>query len=194
MIARTQIGRAKLLTSLRHAVFIFAAAFLVAGGGLGVEILLKNKEAKGIEHQNELLTQELRTTQAEIDRANRLTTSSIPDDLSAVGKLQSSIEQMAADRNCAVSEFRASSEVSPYLTRFAKTGGSSGWGQVEVQISLSGKAKNVTSTLVSLIDTQIPFEFDSLELTRDKVDEVGDATVIGHATLRVLIRTEKVSS
>jgi hypothetical protein len=52
----------------------------------------------------------------------------------------------------------------------------------------------VVATLSALADTQIPYEFDTLEMTRDKVNAVGDATIIGHATLRVLIRTAKESA
>jgi len=49
----------------------------------------------------------------------------------------------------------------------------------------------VVATLTDLQKQQIPYEFDSLELITDQVNSVGDATVIGHATLRVLLRADK---
>jgi hypothetical protein len=194
LIAKTQTGRFKLLSALRHSAVVVAAVFLVSAGGLGVEIVFKNREAATLELRNLELNQQILATQGELARANRLASTNVPSDLGAVGTLQSTIKSLADGKHCSVVEFRASNEVTPYLTRFAKTNSVSGWGQVNVQISISGKAKNVVATLTGLSDKQIPFEFDSLEITRDKVNEVGDATVIGHATLRVLIRTPKESA
>lgn len=191
MITRTQSARAKLVSVLRHSVLALGSAFLLGAGLLCVQTLLQNREALRIEKQNEILSAQSRAATGEVERAKRMVTLPVPSDLSAVAKLQSSIEKAAASRKCTVVEFRASSEVSPFLTRFAKTTSISGWGQVTAQVSLSGSAKNVSATLTGLIDSHIPFEFDSLEITRDKTDALGEATVIGHATLRVLIRTAK---
>jgi hypothetical protein len=191
MIARTQTARLKLRSALRHAVIAMGGVFIVAGGLLCSQIVLKNREALRIEQQNELLAKQIRTTKGEVERASRLVATTAPTDLSAVAKFQSDVERMAGARHCSVVEFRASSDVLPYLTRFAKTTNVSGWGQVTAQVSLSGSAKNVSATLVDLIDSHIPFEFDSMEITRSKTNELGEATVIGHATLRVLIRTSK---
>ena len=194
MIARTQAGRLKLLASIRHGIVVMSAVLLLSAGGLGAEIVLRNRQGSDLEHQDQLIAQQIRQTQGEVNRANRLVNTSVASDLSSVAKVQSAIEESAAKNNCSVTEFHASSEISPFLTRFAKTTGVSGWGQVEVQVSLSGKAKDVLATLNSMVDTGVPYEFDSLEMTRDKVDEIGDATIIGHATFRVLIRTAKVTS
>src|SRR6478736_6391954 len=121
MIARTQTQRLKLRAVLRNGAFTFGLAFLVTVLGLGGEILLRNREAVSLEHQSQLLDQQIRVTQGEIDRANRLTSSPITNDLGAVGKLQSNITRIASEKNCTVSEFRSSAELAPYLTRFAKT-------------------------------------------------------------------------
>jgi len=191
VIARTQTQRLKLRTVLRNGAYACAIFFFISLIGLGAEILLRNREAAALEHQSQLLDQQIRVTQGEIQRADKLVSAPMADDLGAVGKLQSNITRIASEHDCTVAEFRSSAELSPYLTRFAKTTGVSGWGQVEVQISVLGNAKNVSATFASLVDSDVPFEFDSLEICRDKVNEVGDATVIGHATMRVLIRTAK---
>lgn len=191
MIAKTQAGRLKLVSTLRHSVVVMGAVFLVSAGILAAEIVLKNRKAEELRHQDSLVQQQTRSLDGELERANRVEEISVPSDLSAVAKLQSSVEKTAAQNKTSVIEFRASSEVTQYLTRFAKTSTASGWGQVEVQMSLSGTAKHVAATLAGLIDSNVPFEFDSLDIARDKVDSLGDATVIGHATLRVLIKTAK---
>jgi hypothetical protein len=48
--------------------------------------------------------------------------------------------------------------------------------------------------LMDLTTAEVPFEYDSLEITRDQTNSVGDATVIAHVTFRVLIRTTKDGS
>ena len=191
MIWTTQSGRTKLTVVLRHCALVAGAVLVAATAGLGAEILIKNSQASGLEHQNDLVMKEIGHTGDEIDKANRLAASNAPNDLGAVAKLQSILEELAASKGCSVVEFRASSEMAPYLTRFAKTTSVQGWGQVQVQLSISGRAKDVAAALTGLIDKDLPLEFDSLDIARDKVDDVGDATVLGHATLRVLIRTAK---
>ena len=191
MIARTQNARGRLLVSLRQGVIVCAAVYLMVSGGLAVEIVLKNSQASGLEHEVLVARQQVRNTSSEIMRANALKDLNAPTDLSAVASLQSAVDKAAGAHGCTVTEFRASSEVSPYLTRFAKTTSVGGWGQVETQLSLSGSPQSVTATLADIATQNIPFEFDSLEISRDQVDDAGDATVVAHATLRVLIRTAK---
>ena len=194
MIARTQNQRARLLTSLRQGVIALSVLYLAITGALGLETVVRNSKAADSEHQVAIAQQQVRNTEREIDRAHSMAVVNAPSDLSAVARLQSAVDRLASEQNCTVAEFRASSEVLPYLTRFAKTTNVSGWGQVETQVSLAGPVKNVIATLSGLLDENVPFEFDSLEITRDKVDSAGDATVIAHATLRVLIRTSKDGS
>jgi hypothetical protein len=191
MIASTQIQRAKLVLYLRRSVVICGAVYFVIACALGAEILLKNGEAKETEHQAMLVAQDAKTTRAEIARADRLEKSTAPTDLSAVARLQSSVERSAVTHECTVVEFRASSEIAPYLTRFAKTTNAAGWAQVETQMSVSGKPHDVMEMLMDLTTAEVPFEYDSLEITRDQTNSVGDATVIAHVTFRVLIRTAK---
>jgi hypothetical protein len=194
MIARTQNQRSRLLTSLRQGVVALSVLYLTITGVLGLETVVKNSKAAASEHQVSVAQQQVRNTQREIDRAKSMALVSAPSDLSAVARLQSAVDRLASEQNCTVSEFRASSEVLPYLTRFAKTTNVSGWGQVETSVSLAGPVKNVIATLTGLLDENVPIEFDTLEITRDKVDSAGDATVIAHVTLRVLIRTSKDGS
>lgn len=194
MIARTQNQRARLLTSLRQGVVVLSILYLAIAGVLGLETLMKNSKASDVEHQVSVAQQQVRNTKGEINRAKSLAEVGAPSDLSAVARLQSAVDRLAHEQNCTVAEFRAQSEVLPYLTRFAKTTNVSGWGQVETQLDLAGPVKNVIATLSGLLNENVPFEFNTLDITRDKVDAAGDATVIAHATLRVLIRTSKDGS
>ena len=194
MIARTQNQRSRLLISLRQGVVIFSSLYLVIGAVLGLEIVLRNSRASDYEHQISVAQQQVRNTEGEINRAKSLSVATAPTDLGAVARLQSAIDLLADQHNATVVEFRASSEVLPYLTRFAKTTNVSGWGQVETQVVLNGSVQNVMATLAGLLKENVPVEFDSLEINRDQVDRAGDATVVAHATMRVLIRTSKDGS
>lgn len=193
MIARTQHGRTRTLLSLKQGVVGLAALYLAIVLFLLAQIMLKGNEASAAEHQVKTERQQVFNTQAEISRANRLTHINAPSDLGAVAKLQSTVEKLAGEQHCSVAEFRASSETLPYLTRFAKTTDVSGWTQVQAQMSLAGSVHEVMGTLTGLIQSGIPFEFDSMEINRDKVDSVGDAKVLAHVTLRVLIRMKEAA-
>ena len=194
MIARTQNQRSRLLVSLRQGVIAFSAVYIVIVVALGLQIVLRNDRATVAEHQFAVAQQQVRNTNLEIKKAGNLAQVTTVSDLSAVTRLHSALVDLAKEHNCSDSDFRASSEVLPYLTRFAKTTSASGWGQVEAQMDLSGSVQNVVATLSGLLKQDIPFEFDSLKITREQVDSAGDATVVAHATLRVLIRTSKESS
>lgn len=193
MMARTQQGRQRMLLSLRQGVAVVAALYVLVLLILFGQALFKGNEAAAAEHQVKTERQQLLNTEREINRAKSLSNAKAPSDLSGVANLQSTIEKLAVDRHCSVAEFRASAETLPYLTRFAKTTSVGGWSQVQAQMSLAGTVNQVMGTLAGLIDSEIPFEFDSMEITRDKVDEVGDATVIAHVTLRVLIRAKEAA-
>jgi len=194
MIARTQNGRIKLLSGLRHGMAVMGVAFLLAVGGFSAEIVLKNRTANDLEHENAQLVQQIHVTTGEVERADRMGAVEAPTDAGAVGALQSKLYKIARDNHCAVTEFHASPEVSPYLSRFSKTTSVTGWAQIGVQLTLSGSARNVQATFASLIDSKIPFEFDTINIARDKADAIGDVTVSGKANLRVLIRDSKVNA
>ena len=194
MIASTQGSRLKLLTYMRRGIIVMAATYLSIAGVLGVEILLKNAQAAQTEHTNELIAEQNRTLQGELDRAKKVQSIDSPSGLEAVGRLQKAINKIAAEHNCSVVAFHASSEVVPYLSRFTKLATGNNWAQLETEIDLSGSAKDVIACLVALQDENIAYEYDRLNITRDKVDEVGDATVLGQATLRVLVKSSEVAS
>jgi len=191
MIATTQTKRATLVVMLRRGVTILAGTYLAIAGVLGAEVLLKNNEATATEHQAALVSQNIKTTNGEIARSRHIVDSDAPGDSRAVTQFSGALSKSASAHNCSVVDFHASSEVAPYLTRFAKTTSVTGWAQVETQFNVSGAARDVVATLTDLQQQQIPYEFDSLELITDQVNSVGDATVIGHATLRVLLRADK---
>lgn len=190
MMARTQQGRQRMLVSLRQGIFAFGGLFLAIAAVLGAQVVFKNSEAAAAEQQARVERQQIQIINTEIRKASGIKSSKVPSDLSAVAHLQSAIERLAQDRHCAVADFRASSDATPYLTRFAKTTSVSGWSQVETQMSLAGSLQDVMAALTGLIREDIPLEFDSMEITRDKVDSEGDASVIAHVTLRVLIRAK----
>lgn len=190
MITTTQTGRASLLRWLKRTVAVTGGLYLVLALFIGIQVYLKGAEVAATTEQLAKVRQDIGKADAEIRQAKAVVVQSAPSDLSAVAKLQLALENRAAREHCDVAEFRASSDLVPYLTRFAKTSSSNGWGQVEVQATLTGTPKSVLATIAKLPEDNVPYEFDSIEIKREHVSSMGDATVSAHVVLRVLIRTD----
>lgn len=191
MITRTQQARATRASLLRNLAAL-AVMVLVAGGGfLGVRALVKNAEAAKLKAELVGYERRAESLKAEIARANAMVSSTAPSDLSAVTRFQAVFEQAAANNNCSLTEFRSAAEILPFLTRFAKTTSAKGWSQVGAQTTLVGKPSDVVAAIADLNKSDLPFEFDALEIAREKVGPTGEATVRANLNFRVLLREGK---
>lgn len=109
--------------------------------------------------------------------------------IQAISLLQSAFEQGASLHNCELAEFEATSQFTPFITRFQKVSDNEGWLQVPVKARLRGSASGVMSALLSVERDQFLFEYDSFEMTRTSTTATG-SIVDCLVNLRVLIRAE----
>jgi hypothetical protein len=110
----------------------------------------------------------------------------IPTGLAAVARFQAFADDAAATDNCSMDEFKASSDIAPFISSFKKDGSIPGWGQVRVDLTLHGSAQDVMEALRKFHDVNVPIEFDHVELRRTAADAVGKANVTADLELRVL--------
>lgn len=173
---------------LRRAAITSAAVAIVVAVALGASAAISQSDAASSLAEIKRLQPEAEALKTEIQRASQLSERAAPSDLSAVAMLRASVGATADRHECLVLEFRASSEVLPYLTRFAKDNTVEGWNQVEAQMLLRGSPRAVLATIAGMSDQNVPFEFNSIDISRDTVDGFGRATVNAKVSFRVLIR------
>ncbi len=102
----------------------------------------------------------------------------------AVSRLRAAL---GAQKGFSVEEFQASTEETPYLTTYATDNKDPGWMQVPVRILLKGRSAALVGAVAKLRDLDVPFEIDTMELTRQSSDNTGMSTVSAQIGLRVLV-------
>lgn len=165
-----------------------AALYLVLALALGGRVFLLNRSVASdaaAAKRDSAATFQLRK---QLDAATRPDASSTKGNNGAVAALQSLVEKRADAKGCSVTEFQASSETQPYLSRFAQDTPQGPWMQVEVLFSVKGRLPDVYGALTGLSEQGVPFEPSSLELVRDGVSSKGAVTVVAKVQGRVLSR------
>lgn len=122
--------------------------------------------------------------------AGALPTTVKPDALDrsrAVSKLRATLATLAAGKGVAMDEFQASTEEAPYLTSYATDNKDPGWMQVPVRLVLTGRSTAIMAAVSALRNLDVPFEIDTMELTRRSTDNRGMATVAAGIGMRVLV-------
>lgn len=183
-------GRQSALATLRRVLFGSLVLYLALFGGLLALSLVARSHAAGHEAISRDAHQRLKQIREELDRAKAVARARSSSGMNAVTAIQARLTREARARDCSVVEFRASTEAVPYLTRFAKDTDAKGWNQVEAQATLRGTPRGVAATLQAASDMEVPFEFNSIELSRDEVNDAGDALVAAKISFRVLVREE----
>ena len=105
----------------------------------------------------------------------------------AVSRLRAALGSLTAAKGCAVDEFQASTEETPYLTSYAPDTNAPGWTQVSVRAQLHGRSPALMAAIFGLRELDVPFEIDTLEFTRKSTDKEGMATVGVAIGMRVLV-------
>lgn len=127
--------------------------------------------------------------------ADRRTASTLPkgpqpaalDRSRAVSTLRATLAVLAAQKGITLSEFQASTEEAPYLTVYAADANDPGWTQVPVKVALQGRSTAVIAAVAALRKMDVPFEIDTLELSRRSTDTSGMARVAAQIGMRVLV-------
>lgn len=105
----------------------------------------------------------------------------------AVSRLRTTLARLATGKGVTLDEFQASTEEAPYLTAYASDGTAAGWTQVPVKAALRGRATALMGAITGLGKLGVPFEIDTLELSRRSTDTMGMATVSAQIGMRVLV-------
>jgi hypothetical protein len=106
----------------------------------------------------------------------------------AVADFQESVSRLAGEHACTLSEFISSTDFQPFLSRFTKSNDSSGWSQVDAQITLVGPSRNVTEVIRRLSEQTVPIEFSSVQVSRERILDEG-SEVKAKIQVRILVKT-----
>lgn len=122
-----------------------------------------------------------------VERAPKTAKPAALDRSQAVSRLRGAFADLAKRNGFGVQEFQAATDELPYLTAYASDNKDPGWMQVPVRATLQGRATVLMAAIASLRKLDVPFEIDSIEMTRRSTDNKGMSTVSAGIGMRVLI-------
>jgi len=106
----------------------------------------------------------------------------------SVADFQESVSRLANNHGCKLQEFIASTDFQPFLSRFTRQSESTGWSQVDTQITLIGPSRNVAETVAKLADQPVPIEYSTIQINREKID-TESCEVKAKIQLRILVKS-----
>lgn len=168
---------------------IVASAIALSGYGLADAWLLKNREVEARKEVQER-TQLVAVAERDIEKAQGIDAQSVPKGVRAIVPFQSALQEIVLRWDCSLAEFKSSSQVLPYLSRYAKDTSQTGWVQIDVVATIRGPAPNVMGVLEELAEKGSPHEFSSIELKRMSVGKGGTAEVAALLQLRIVTEPE----
>lgn len=188
MRARIQIDPERSVRRTRFAAIAVGSVF-----GLSVIVLAGTAVFAGSRATSERAR--IKTIDAEIlavrrilDDARSKAAISIRTQSKSVADFQESVSNLAISHGCKLQEFIASTDFQPFLSRFAKQSESTGWSQVDTQITLSGPSRNVAEAIAKLSDQPVPIEYSTIQINREKVD-AESCEVKAKVQLRILVKS-----
>lgn len=113
-------------------------------------------------------------------------TPSAPKAYEASGILERDLKETADAKKCQLTEFKASPDVSNYISLYRREAPDAGWKQSQVHFSVEGTLSGVVDTLQCLEISKVPVEIDSVNLSRLAVGPGGKATVSAQVQLRAI--------
>ncbi|MCH8274202.1 MAG: hypothetical protein IH851_05380 [Armatimonadetes bacterium] len=144
------------------------------------------RESNLLARQYEAEIQEAKLQIASAQGARRLPR---PGGLAAVRSFQSILETIVAEQGCELVSFEAPAQLMPFLSRFQKITDDSDWKQVSVHAKIRGPIRDVMAAVSACSRSEVPYEFDSIELQRQGEITAKGAMVEVGLELRVLMRT-----
>lgn len=152
-----------------------------------VRMYLGMQSIRSSESQITFAKASLEQLDREIDAARDLDKSMANDPRQSVFDFQSAVEATAQAHGATVEECTSSPESTPYLSKYHNDEPAPGWQQVPARVHLSGRMPEVFATVNALKKSPIPFEIDTIELSRGH-SEKGQSRVTAQINLRVLVR------
>lgn len=131
------------------------------------------------------------------DLADALHTGSKSDDserkqlsgMRASFAFQEKLQQIAKENGCSVNRYQTSPGLKPLLSEANAT---SGWMQIDVNFILSGSIRSITNTLRDLGTTDIPYQLSAMDISRTKLNAIGQATCSSSVTIALVTRQGEI--
>lgn len=176
------------LAGLNKALIGTAALFGLAVAALGIGAMMRGGEITSMKDEIAAKSKAITDAQeaAKLEK-QKPASEKLPAGLGAISAFQTRINKLVADNKCALTQFQASDQMTPFVSTFSATAVNGGpWTQVEVKMNLQGTTQGVVETLKDLDQIGIPYEFTSVEMSRTQASAKGEATVSANVSLRVL--------
>jgi hypothetical protein len=183
-----QLDTARTVRLLRFSVIAVGSVFGLTALVLGGTAVYSNNRAASEQARVKAIENDIVGVRRILDDARSKAAISIRTQSKSVADFQESVSNLAANNSCKLSEFIASTDFQPYLSRFTKTNESTGWNQVDTQITLTGPSRNVSEVIAKFAEQPVPVEFSTVQINREKVDGSG-CEVKAKIQLRILVKS-----
>lgn len=178
----------KLLSQVKRTFAVTCTIFGLSVAGFAISTFMKAGHVSSMKQEIESKVKQIAQAEKNKEEQKALPVNDVPKGLGAIGAFQTRITQLARTKSCAIAQFQASDQSTPYISTFASGAQVNGsWMQVEVKMNLQGSTQAVIGTLKDMSTLNIPFEFTSVEMSRTQVTPTGDATITANVSIRVLI-------
>ena len=188
MKSKLQLDPERSVRLTRFAAMAVGSVFGLSAIVLGGTAVFASSRATSEQARMKTIDAEIITVRRILEDARSKAAISIRTQSKSVADFQESVSNLAISHGCKLQEFIASTDFQPYLSRFTKTSESSGWSQVDTQITLSGPSRNVAEAVAKLADQPVPIEFSAVQINREKID-AESCEVKAKVQLRILVKS-----
>lgn len=188
MNLRLWLTRVENFRLLMRAQMAIAVGATLAAAWWGASFLIFTTRIKANEQSSKQHITEISDARRKVAAAETITSRNQPEGMKAVSAFQTALDKAARSHECELTEFQATAEVAAYLSKFKKITDKSDWLQVPVHVSMTGTVSALMGTFESLKGSDVPFEFDSIALTRGQVLDNNEVNVTAKIEMRVLIK------
>ena len=188
MKKKIQIDPERSVRLTRFAAIAVGIIFGLSAAVLAGTAVFASNRASAEQARTKTIDSEIVAVKKVLDDARSKAAISIRTQSKAVADFQESVSNLAISHGCKLAEFIASTDFQPYLSRFTKQSESTGWSQVDTQITLTGPSRNVSEAIAKISDQPVPMEFSTVQITREKIETDG-AKVKAKIQLHILVKS-----
>lgn len=185
MILSSEFLSKRLVAVLNQALLVGGLMLGLVVGGLGTSLLIQRSRLEPIKQSIDARASSFGLPKRLADKSDE----SIPTGLTAVNLFQTRLSRVAESNGCSVEHFIASDQLGRFVSAYAPaTQAQSSLGQIDIKLQLKGSTSTVIQTLKDFHSLGLPYEFNSVELTRTQASPKGVATIRADVSLRLLTK------
>lgn len=188
MKSRIDWDTARIVKLTRFAALTVSVAFGLSATAICGFAYFAHTRAVSEEARSKALEHQAKEIGGVLEQARSRLAVDVRNQSKAVADFQENVSILAKSTGVTVSEFLASTEFQPYLSRFEKNSDGAGWSQVEIQLMVAGETRQVLESIGKLGRQSVPLEFNSVQITRDKATAT-ETRVKAKILLRILVKT-----